>query len=80
MSQQHDIDTRLERIFKDIFPDEQMPLRQLTPMNTTAWDSLAHMNLLLSIEQEFGVSLTDDEAVDLNSFDVAADVVAGKLA
>lgn len=37
------------------------------------------LNLVLAIEQEFGVTLTDDEAVELNSFQVALETVTDKL-
>lgn len=32
------------------------------------WDSLAHMNLVLAIEEEFGVSIPDDEAANVTSY------------
>ena len=38
-------------------------------MDTIAtWDSLAHMNLVLAIEEEFDVSIPDDEAANVTSF------------
>ena len=33
-----------------------------------AWDSLKHMDLILSLEEEFGVSVPDEEAGDLTSY------------
>jgi acyl carrier protein len=32
------------------------------------WDSLRHMNLVLALEEEFGVSVPDDEAADITSY------------
>lgn len=33
-----------------------------------SWDSLRHMNLVLAIEDEFGVSLPDEEAANATSY------------
>lgn len=33
-----------------------------------SWDSLRHMNLVLALEDEFGVSLPDEEAANANSY------------
>ena len=34
-----------------------------------AWDSLRHMNLILALEDEFGVEFSDKEIADINSLD-----------
>ena len=36
--------------------------------NVESWDSIKHMDLILTIEQEFGVSVPDEEAADLTSY------------
>lgn len=41
-------------------------------MQTPGWDSLGHANLMLAIEEEFSVTLTPDDVVDLQSL---ADIV-----
>jgi acyl carrier protein len=33
-----------------------------------SWDSLKHMNLVLALEEEFGVSIPDEEAANITSF------------
>lgn len=32
-----------------------------------AWDSLAHMSVILAVEEEFDIEIPDDEAADLSS-------------
>ncbi len=32
------------------------------------WDSLRHMNLILALEEEFGVTIPDEEAAHLTSY------------
>ena len=34
----------------------------------TGWDSLKHMNLVIALEEEFGVSIPDDEAANITSY------------
>lgn len=33
-----------------------------------SWDSLAHMNLVLALEEEFNVSIPDEEAGNITSY------------
>ena len=40
-----------------------------TSMDTVeAWDSIKHMNLVLAIEEEFGVSIPDEDAANVTSY------------
>lgn len=75
-----DVTTKLERIFGDLLAQEAVPIRSMTRVSCPNWDSLLQLNLILAIEQEFAISLTDDEAIDLNSFDSALQIVEDKIA
>lgn len=33
-----------------------------------SWDSIKHMNLVLAIEEEFGVSIPDEDAANITSY------------
>ena len=35
--------------------------------NTPNWDSLRQLSILLALESAYGISITTDEAVDMNS-------------
>lgn len=35
--------------------------------NTPAWDSVAHLNLILSLEQEFGLQFSPEEFMQMQS-------------
>ncbi len=72
------IDQPLERIFTDLMPGETVPPRERTRVNCLRWDSLMQLNLILAIEQEFGISIGDEEAIELNSFEVARLLVQSK--
>jgi len=74
-----DTAARLERIFEEIFWTDPGPVSGKTRENTAAWDSLAHLNLVLSIEQEFGIALADDEVVEMTAFGTSLEIVRTKL-
>ena len=74
-----DLAAKLEVIFSDVFWGETASIREMTRMGSTTWDSLAHLNLLLAIEQEFKVALDDDEVARVNSFESVLAVVADKV-
>ena len=48
----------------------------------TAWDSLRHMNLVLALEEEFKVSIPDEDAGNITSYKliklVLEDLLRGK--
>lgn len=48
-----------------------IPLAELTPdasgETIEAWDSLKNMKILLAIEEEFSIALSDDELVEASS-------------
>jgi len=49
-----------------------VPTEVITPdssMDTIeGWDSLKHMNLVIALEDEFGVSIPDEDAADITSY------------
>lgn len=51
---------KLIDIFQDLFPAIENP-EQVSAENTPQWDSLAHLNLILSIEEEFHIDIDTSE-------------------
>lgn len=49
----------------------KLPPEKITPdlamSSCSAWDSLAHMDLIVSLEERFGVTLSPDEIVAMTS-------------
>ena len=51
-----DILDELQPIFQDIFEDDELLITAESNADTVeGWDSLAHINLIFSIEQEFEI-------------------------
>ena len=60
---------RLATIFQRQFGVVVSPDGDLAPgAEGAAWDSLAHINLILTVEQEFGVMLSPEDAGKATSF------------
>ncbi len=56
---------RLGDVFQELFDDDDLVITpQTTARDVDAWDSLMHVDLLLTVEKEFGVRFS--------SFEVAA--------
>jgi acyl carrier protein len=41
---------------------------ETSPDTIEAWSSLAHLDLILALEEEFGVTIPDEEVGDLTSY------------
>ncbi|MBL8517742.1 MAG: acyl carrier protein [Betaproteobacteria bacterium] len=50
----------------------------LTMASTGKWDSLAHMDLILAIEERYQIQLDGDEIADLTSVSAIARLLRGK--
>jgi acyl carrier protein len=52
----------LQDIFRQVFDDDGLTIAADTSRRDVAdWDSVAHVKLVLSLEEEFGVRFTEDE-------------------
>jgi acyl carrier protein len=47
---------------------------------SAAWDSLAHLRLVMALEEQFAVRFEDDELEQLTSVQAIARVIGGKKA
>lgn len=62
------IKDKLQEIFRDIFEDNEIILREdMTAEDIEDWDSLTHIQLIESIESAFKISFTLQEVSELNN-------------
>ncbi|MER7441991.1 MULTISPECIES: acyl carrier protein [Micromonospora] len=67
---------RLRTVFRTALElPEEAEVDGLEYRGIEKWDSLAHMSLVATIEDEFGVMLDTDEVIDLSSFDRARQIL-----
>jgi acyl carrier protein len=52
----------------------------LVATDVPGWDSFNHVNLMITIEQEFGVKFTNEEVAKMQNIDDLKKVLEGKLA
>lgn len=54
----------------------EMITEDTSPDNQPAWDSLKHMNLVLALEEEFGVQFTDTQVLEMLNVGLILHVMA----
>ena len=55
-----DLHSRLTSVFRDVFDDDDLQISAATTADDIdAWTSLAHINLMMRIEDTFGVHFTN---------------------
>ena len=74
-----DIGTRLDRLFEGIFgPSVAKEISNKPSQTHPAWDSIAHLNLVMAVEQEFHVTFTPEEAGMTTTRDALREVLQMK--
>ncbi len=64
-----DNEIKLRYVIASVFQIDAAAINEDSSVDSIeAWDSLTHLNLVLALEQEFDVSLTEEEAVEILNF------------
>jgi len=72
---------KVQAIFRDIFDDASLAIdRESNAQTVEGWDSLAHINLVSAIEQEFGIRFALGELETLKNVGEMVDLIQSKLA
>jgi acyl carrier protein len=62
------VNTRLTDIFRDVFEDPNLELTDdLTREECPEWDSLAHVKLILALQEEYGIQFSFDQVANVKS-------------
>ncbi len=76
---ENEVTKRLNKIFNEIFIDSEFVFsRDLTASDIDEWDSLTHINLIVAIEKEFGISFTLEELEQQNNVGDTIDMIINK--
>ena len=74
---QEEILTQITAIFRDVLDDDHIVLkRETTAEDIEGWDSLTHIQLIVTIEKKFGFKFTTAE---INSFKNVGEMVDAVL-
>lgn len=73
------VEARVRRVAADVFnvPPDQIT-RDTSPQTIDSWDSVQHLNLVLALEQELGVSIAPEEIDKMLSIGAVVDLVSSK--
>jgi acyl carrier protein len=75
-----EIYAQLNVIFQDVFDDDDITLEDGTSAkDISGWDSMAHISLVLGVEQEFGIKFKTSEVAQLGNVGEFVDLVQTKL-
>ena len=69
----------LGNIFASVFEDEDKDFSKVNEKSYEKWDSLRGINLLLAVEKEFNIQITNDELLDFNSYSNIRKIIKNKL-
>jgi acyl carrier protein len=71
---------RLNEIFCEVFDDEDIVIApELTANDIDGWDSLSHVNLIVTIESRFDIRFTQKELLTFKNIGDLLNCIAGKL-
>lgn len=70
----------LNGVFQDVFDDESIVVNDETTANDIEdWDSLEHINLMVAIEEDFGMKFNMAEVTGLKNVGEMVDVILKRL-
>ena len=65
------IDLRLRAIFSNLFSIESSQIHsKLSAADVDKWDSLQHLNLVVAIEEEFGISIAAEQITEMLTYEL----------
>lgn len=76
-----DIEARVRGVLGDVFGVDPSAVDGNTSRDTVErWDSLQHLTLVLSLEEEFDIHFDDEESVSLVTYPLIVATVTDRLA
>ncbi len=70
----------LNEIFRDVFDDDSLTVTETTTAaDIEEWDSLANINIIVSIESEFNVKFNMDEISSMKNVGEMAKIISERM-
>lgn len=74
------LESRIKMVMSSIFG---IPEKDITddasPDNIKSWDSLKHMSLIIALEEEFLIDLSDEDIVEMINFKLIVNILANSF-
>lgn len=73
------VEVRIKQVMSDVFNIDINSINDTSsPDNIENWDSLKHMNLIIALEEEFGIIFDDQEIVDSMNYALIVNILKFK--
>ena len=70
---------RMNLVFRDVFDDDSIVVTDATTADDIEdWDSLEHINLIVALEEEFGMKFKMGEVTGMKNVGEAADIILAR--
>ena len=73
------LDSILGKVFASVFEDNNKNFLNIKEKNYEKWDSLRGINLLLEVEKNCNIQITNDELLNFNSYLNIKKIIKSKL-
>ena len=70
---------KLNRVFSDVFDEEITVTDTTTSDDIEDWDSLEHINLIVAVENEFGLKFNIGEVNKMRNVGEMVDIIISRL-
>ena len=78
--EKEEIYERLNNVFRDIFDDESIVVNaETTSKDIEDWDSLEHINLIVAVEQEFGIKFNMNEVTTMKNVGEMVEIILSRV-
>ncbi len=75
-----DIDLQVKTIFSNLFSIEPSQIHsKLSATDVDKWDSLQHLNLVVAIEEEFGISIDAEQITEMLTYELIISLIKENL-
>jgi acyl carrier protein len=74
----NNIETQLQKIFTEIFPNLNNFNLKLNKKDVFEWDSIGHLNLIVELEDTFNVSFSKQEINNINNIEDVLRIIKSK--
>lgn len=71
---------QLDEVFQDVFDDESIQVNDSTTADDIEdWDSLEHINLVVAIENKFGIKFNMNEVTSMKNVGEMVDIILERI-
>ncbi len=75
-----ELQERLNEIFREVFDDDDIRIApEMTSNDIDGWDSLSHVNLIVTIEAKFNIRFSQKELLTFKNIGDLLESIRGKM-